>query len=145
MNPPITRDLIRRLPKTDLHLHLDGSIRLPTLIDLAKDAGVDLPSWTEGGLGDTVFRLGRDPLRKLAPDDRLVAPARLAEKAGIEPKALALAIAAALRFAPPEDPIAMELQNRIQQEGLTGVLESASGIRAVEPLGRLVQQAHANF
>jgi len=56
MSPPITRDLIRRLPKTDLHLHLDGSIRLPTLIDLAKDAGVDLPSWTEGGLGDTVFR-----------------------------------------------------------------------------------------
>jgi mannitol-1-phosphate 5-dehydrogenase len=104
-----------------------------------------LRRFSNRALGDTVFRLGRDPLRKLAPDDRLVAPARLAEKAGIEPKALALAIAAALRFAPPEDPIAMELQNRIQKESLAGVLESACGIRAAEPLGRLVQQAYANL
>ena len=28
--------LITKIPKTDLHLHLDGSIRLETLIDIAK-------------------------------------------------------------------------------------------------------------
>jgi mannitol-1-phosphate 5-dehydrogenase len=34
-------------------------------------------------LRDTVFRLGRDPVRKIGPTDRLVAPARLAEAAGV--------------------------------------------------------------
>ena len=28
----ITEQFIRKIPKTDLHLHLDGSLRLPTLI-----------------------------------------------------------------------------------------------------------------
>jgi adenosine deaminase len=52
----MTGDLIRRLPKTDLHVHLDGSLRLPTLIDLARARGIELPSWTEDGLRETVFR-----------------------------------------------------------------------------------------
>jgi adenosine deaminase len=49
-------DIIRRLPKTDLHVHLDGSLRLSTLIDLARTRGVTLPSQTEQGLRETVFR-----------------------------------------------------------------------------------------
>ena len=49
-------ELIRLLPKTDLHVHLDGSLRIPTLIDLAKRHDVELPEWTEKGLKETVFR-----------------------------------------------------------------------------------------
>ena len=45
-----------------------------------------LRRFTNRALGDTIFRLGRDPLRKLAPKDRLVGAARLAEKAGIFPE-----------------------------------------------------------
>jgi len=52
----ITRELIEKLPKTDLHLHLDGSVRLETLIELAKDGGVVLPSYTVEGLKQTVFK-----------------------------------------------------------------------------------------
>ena len=33
---PITRELVARLPKSDLHVHLDGSLRLETLIELSK-------------------------------------------------------------------------------------------------------------
>ena len=54
--PAITEDLIRALPKTDLHVHLDGSIRLATLIELAREQGIVLPSTTESGLRETVFR-----------------------------------------------------------------------------------------
>jgi adenosine deaminase len=50
------KDLIRRLPKTDLHVHLDGSLRLPTLVDLARERGVPLPSETPEGLEELVFR-----------------------------------------------------------------------------------------
>jgi adenosine deaminase len=49
-------ELIRRLPKTDLHVHLDGSLRLSTLIELASERGVTLPSNTEDGLLELVFR-----------------------------------------------------------------------------------------
>ena len=49
-------DTIRRLPKTDLHVHLDGSLRLSTLIDLARERRVPLPSETEDGLRERVFR-----------------------------------------------------------------------------------------
>jgi adenosine deaminase len=38
-------ELIQRLPKTDLHCHLDGSLRLDTVIDLAKKQGVSLPTF----------------------------------------------------------------------------------------------------
>jgi adenosine deaminase len=49
-------DLIRRLPKTDLHVHLDGSLRLPSLIEMARERKVALPSESEAGLRETVFR-----------------------------------------------------------------------------------------
>lgn len=52
----LSSELIRKLPKTDLHVHLDGSVRIPTLIELAKDRGVELPSDTEEGLRETVFK-----------------------------------------------------------------------------------------
>ena len=45
-----------RLPKTDLHVHLDGSLRLSTLIELARSRGVALPSESEEGLLAQVFR-----------------------------------------------------------------------------------------
>lgn len=56
MTQEITADLIRQLPKTDLHLHLDGSLRLGTLIELAKERGVKLPSRSESGLKKLVFK-----------------------------------------------------------------------------------------
>ncbi len=49
-------DLIRRLPKTDLHVHLDGSLRLGTLIELAGERRVALASETPEGLRELVFR-----------------------------------------------------------------------------------------
>ncbi len=52
----ITRAFIEAIPKTDLHLHLDGSLRIATLIDLARQSGVELPSMTGEGLRETVFK-----------------------------------------------------------------------------------------
>jgi adenosine deaminase len=49
-------DLVRRLPKTDLHVHLDGSLRLGSVIDLARERKLALPSETPEGLEALVFR-----------------------------------------------------------------------------------------
>jgi adenosine deaminase len=59
----LTIDFLRALPKTDLHVHLDGSLRIGTLIELAEEYHVDLPSQTEAGLRDLVFK---DRYRDLA-------------------------------------------------------------------------------
>src|SRR6202789_105821 len=37
-------EFFRQLPKTDLHVHLDGSLRLESIIDLAREHKVELPS-----------------------------------------------------------------------------------------------------
>ena len=47
---PITEELLRALPKTDLHCHLDGSLRLKTMLELAEEQKVKLPADTEDGL-----------------------------------------------------------------------------------------------
>lgn len=52
----IDRNLLLALPKTDLHVHLDGSLRLGSLIEMAKERGVSLPSETEEGLCELVFK-----------------------------------------------------------------------------------------
>ena len=53
---PITTAFLAELPKTDLHVHLDGSLRLGTLIELSRLHKLELPSYTEGGLRETVFK-----------------------------------------------------------------------------------------
>ncbi|HUI08309.1 MAG TPA: adenosine deaminase family protein [Verrucomicrobiae bacterium] len=56
MTETIPTEFIRAIPKTDLHLHLDGSLRIPTLIELARKHRVKLPSYTEDGLRRLVFK-----------------------------------------------------------------------------------------
>ena len=101
-----------------------------------------LERFANRALADPVLRLARDPLRKLAPDDRLVGAARVAEAAGHVPVNLALGIAAALAFDAPEDPSAQELQGRIAREGVESVLASVCAIDSAEPLGRAVLERY---
>ena len=49
----LSLELIESLPKTDLHVHLDGSLRLDTVLDLAKKQGVTLPTTDR----DELFKL----------------------------------------------------------------------------------------
>jgi adenosine deaminase len=52
----IPLEFIRAIPKSDLHLHLDGSLRLKTLIEVSREAKCKLPSYTESGLRKLVFK-----------------------------------------------------------------------------------------
>lgn len=45
-NPePDIHRVLRELPKIDLHRHMEGSLRLETLAEIAREHGVDLPSY----------------------------------------------------------------------------------------------------
>jgi adenosine deaminase len=53
MATELSLEFIEKLPKTDLHVHLDGCIRLTTILELAKKQKVKLPTFDQGEL----FRL----------------------------------------------------------------------------------------
>jgi adenosine deaminase len=40
----LTRELIGRLPKAELHTHLDAALRPETMLELARGTGFDLPA-----------------------------------------------------------------------------------------------------
>jgi len=89
-------------------------------------------------LGDTILRLGRDPVRKLARSDRLVGAALNALAQGVTPVHLVTGIAAGLRFAHPDDPLAQQVQVQVKEQGIERVLAEVCGLAADEPLTGMV-------
>jgi len=85
-------------------------------------------------LGDTVFRVGRDPIRKLGRHDRLVGAADLCLSQGVEPVRVLEGIRAALAFDHPDDPEAARLQAMLSEGGPDAVLREVCGLTPDEPL-----------
>ena len=64
-NLKISEDVIKALPKTDLHCHLDGSLRIETVLELAEDQGVKLPADNVDDLKE-IMQAGRGKNKSLA-------------------------------------------------------------------------------
>ena len=94
---------------------------------------------------DSVQRVGRDPIRKLGPDDRLVGSARLCISQNIFPSRVAQVCGAALQYANPDDPGAVKLQNMIIDNGLEEVLHSVSGVDPGSDLGKSIISSYGEL
>ena len=51
----LTRDLVQRLPKVELHVHLDGCLRPETMLELAREQGVPLPADEPAALARALY------------------------------------------------------------------------------------------
>ncbi|GAK42392.1 mannitol dehydrogenase [Paenibacillus sp. TCA20] len=77
---------------------------------------------------DEVIRVGREPLRKLGANDRLVGPANMAIEYGLPHEGLLTGIAAALHYDNPQDPQSLELQSLIKSTGIEAAITEVTGI-----------------
>ncbi|WP_139691993.1 mannitol-1-phosphate 5-dehydrogenase [Sporolactobacillus terrae] len=96
-------------------------------------------------LNDDVTRVGRSPLRKLGAEDRLVKPAREAQKLGLSFTHLAKVMAAALHFDYSEDAEAESLQRQLKQKGVQAVLRDVSSLEAEDPIAKEVVHYYENI
>jgi len=53
--PRLTKDALRRWPKAELHVHLDGALRPATMIELARAQGIRLPADTPDALAKAML------------------------------------------------------------------------------------------
>lgn len=96
-------------------------------------------------LGDQIPRVGRDPLRKLGPDDRLIGAATMCLQHDVSPRAIALATAAAILYHNDDDPAARELQALRREQGLAAVLQMVCRVSPQAPLARHIANEVANL
>ncbi|KAF7310069.1 Mannitol dehydrogenase domain-containing protein [Mycena indigotica] len=92
---------------------------------------------------DDVVRVGRQPLRKLGKDDRLVGPTRLCVEYGIVPaQNLAMGIAAALRYSNDDDEQSVEMQSKLRDLGVEAYITELTGWQKEEDATKSVVEAY---
>lgn len=104
--------------------------------DAAQQAYVDkiLQRFANPHLPDTTERVGRQPLRKLSRNERLIGPAAELAERGIAPRHLLATVSAALAFDVPEDPESVELQELLASLPAAEAVEKVTGLTPDHPL-----------
>lgn len=79
-------------------------------------------------LQDDVTRVGREPLRKLSPTDRLIKPLTTAAGYGLPVDHLLTGVGAALHYNNPDDKQSVELQEKIAAQGVRAAAAEVTGL-----------------
>ncbi len=92
-------------------------------------------------LRDTVERVARDPVRKLSKGERFIRAADCCLAQGVEPRGLAVAAAAAIRYDQGSDSGAMSVQELLRDKGWDAVLHEVCGLPSDSPFAALVKES----
>ncbi|KWX69300.1 mannitol-1-phosphate 5-dehydrogenase [Paenibacillus riograndensis] len=111
----------------------------------SKYIGKILERFRNPALTDEVSRVGRSPLRKLSPNDRLVSPALQAYDRGLGYTALTRSMAGALLFDVKDDPEAVELQAAIAELGAEAAVTKYTGIAADHAVHQSIMSEYAKL
>ncbi|MDY4594004.1 MAG: mannitol-1-phosphate 5-dehydrogenase [[Pasteurella] aerogenes] len=93
-------------------------------------------------LVDDVDRVGREPLRKLSYNDRLIKPLRGTLEYGLPNKELIRAISTALLYRNENDPQAIELQQSLAESGVASTLKKYTELQdhdVIEQIAKVYQ------
>ncbi|KQZ84854.1 mannitol-1-phosphate 5-dehydrogenase [Microbacterium sp. Root166] len=102
--------------------------------ELAAYRATILTRFRNAALPDTVWRVGRQPLRKLSRHERFVGPAAEAAERGLSTDALLDAIGALLSFDDSEDPQSVDLQRMLREQDAAAFTATATGLDPEHPL-----------
>ena len=102
--------------------------------DLAQYRATILARFRNAALPDTVWRVGRQPLRKLSRHERFIGPAAEAAERGLPVEALTAAVGALLAFDDQEDPQSVDLQRMLREQDAASFTAAATGLEAQHPL-----------
>ena len=94
---------------------------------------------------DTISRVGRDPVRKLQPGDRITGSLLLCLEQGIFPEHIAAVCAAALCYSEPGDPEAVKLQKEIEKMGVERVLQKITEVDPKSEIGMKILHYYKKF
>lgn len=94
------------VPQSEIFLHVE---------DLLSRFG-------NSALGDSVARVGRDPLRKLSPQDRMIGAIRLCKRQSLPYDRILDSLAAALLFYDASDEASVKMADMIENTGVTSFL-----------------------
>lgn len=101
--------------------------------------------FTTPGVSDPIARVAREPIRKLAPDDRIMGPAYECEEYGLENRYLLKGAAAALRYVNPEDTQAKEIQEFIASNGIESTITKYTGAKAGSHIFNTISEEYNKF
>lgn len=102
--------------------------------DLAQYRATILDRFRNPALPDTVWRVGRQPLRKLSRHERFVGPAAEASERGLSTDALVHAMGAVLAFDNAEDAQSVELQGMLREHDAATLTTMITGLEPEHPL-----------
>lgn len=93
-------------------------------------------------LQDELFRVGRDPIRKLSSNDRLITPLKLCYNLDMKYNNILYGIAAGFLFNYNEDEKAKEIQDSILEKGIDNTICNVTGLEKSHPLVNMIEDKH---
>ena len=137
-DPEVAREVQAALSEVSNALVVEGLFSAGEMQDYANQV---VAYFRNPALPDTVERVGADPKRKLARNDRLIGPAMLCRKYRVIPQSLMGFVAKAFLFDYPRDPSAGEVRRAVSSRGIDWCLDHFCGLNTAGDL-KDITQAH---
>ena len=101
--------------------------------------------FTTPGVVDPISRVSREPIRKIAPNDRIMGPANNCEEYGLDNTYLLKGVACALKFKSDGDAQAEELQNFIKENGVEEAIVKYTGVEKGSRMFNVILEEYAKL
>ena len=101
--------------------------------------------FTTPGVIDPISRVSREPIRKIAPNDRIMGPANNCEEYGLDNTYLLKGVACALKFKSEGDAQAEELKNFIKENGVEEAIVKYTGVEKGSRMYNAILEEYAKL